>query len=140
MIRLGVKKLHPDAKLPKMGRAGDAAFDIYSVEEVMLLPGNPKIINCGIACEIPDGYKIMIRGRSGLALRGIWTHVGTVDSNFKGGLGPILTNCTKEVYCVKKGDRVGQISVEEVIPTKFEEVFELSESVRGSDGFGSSGR
>jgi dUTP pyrophosphatase len=137
---VGVKLLHPDAQLPKMQRVGDAAFDIYSVEDVEIPPGMTAAVDCGFGLEIPPGYKVMINGRSGLASRGIFCHVGTVDENYKGKLGTILYNLSKTFYNIKKGDRVGQISLQRVIPTEFEVVNELSTSVRGENGFGSSGK
>ena len=140
MVNIGVKKLDPEAQLPKMQREGDAAFDVYAVENTILLPRLPKIVNCGIALEIPSGFKVLIYGRSGLATKGIFAHIGTVDPNYKGMVGPILINLTDLPYEIKKGDRVGQIVSVPIMPTEFTEVVELSESVRGSQGFGSSGR
>lgn len=140
MEKIGIKLLHDDAKIPQKQREQDACFDIYSCYNITLLPGDVKAVDCGIACEIPSGYKIMINGRSGLAKKGIFCHVGTVDENYKGELGTILVNLSKEPYEIRKGDRVGQISLQSVVPSSFEEVFELSSSERGAQGFGSSGR
>ena len=139
-VTIGFKKLHPDAIIPTMQREGDAAFDIYSCEDALIAHGCVRSIDCGVGCEIPEGYKIMINGRSGLAKKGIFCHVGTVDPNYKGMIGTILVNLSGETYKVQKGDRVGQISLQQIIPTEFMEVAELSTSVRGSQGFGSSGR
>ena len=138
-ITVGFKKLHPDAQMPKMQRPGDAAFDLYNVEEVTLQPGETRPVDCGIACEIPENYKMMVNGRSGLATKGIFCHVGTIDPNYKGMIGAILYNSTMKPYTLHKGDRVGQLSLQPVIPTSFQEVHELSSSVRGDKGFGSSG-
>lgn len=137
---VGVKLLRPEAKLPKRQRDGDACYDIYACEDQWISPGAVVAVDCGFACEIPTGYKIMINGRSGLAKKGIFCHVGTVDENYKGELGTILVNLSSESYKVTAGDRVGQISLQKVIPTEFTEVKELSESNRGTQGFGSSGR
>jgi len=139
-VTIGVKKLHPDAKIPQMQREGDAAFDVYSVEDVIIPAGLAVSIDCGIACEIPPFYKMVVNGRSGLAKRGIFCHVGTIDPNYKGMIGTLLVNTTNNYYQIKKGDRVGQVSLQLIIPTEFNEVSELSESVRGTQGFGSSGR
>lgn len=132
--------MRPSAQLPKRQRTGDACYDIYSCHEVLLRPGDVKSVDCGFACEIPPGYKVMINGRSGLAKRGIFCHVGTVDENYKGELGTILANHSNEEYLIKEGDRVGQISLQQVIPTDLVEVRELTSSERGAQGFGSSGR
>lgn len=139
-IKIGFKKLHPDAIAPKMQREGDAAFDLYSVEDRLIAAGTTVSIDCGIACEIPSGYKLMVNGRSGLATKGIFCHVGTIDPNYKGMIGAILYNSTNASYQIKKGDRVGQLSAQAIIPSEFVEVHELSASVRGDQGFGSSGR
>lgn len=139
-VKVGIKRLHPDAKIPQMQREGDAAFDLYSVVDAVIKPGASVSIDCGIACEIPSGYKMMVNGRSGLATKGIFCHVGTIDPNYKGMIGAILYNSTNEDYNVLKGDRVGQLSLQAIVPTSFEEVIELSSSNRGDKGFGSSGR
>ena len=139
-IKVGIKLLHPDAKIPQMQRDGDAAFDLYSIEEVIIEAGKTKSVDCGIACEIPLNYKLMVTGRSGLATKGIFCHVGTIDPNYKGMIGAILINTTDLPYRIHKGDRVGQMSLQQVIPTSFEVVDNLSSSVRGDQGFGSSGR
>lgn len=139
-IILGVKKLHPDAIIPKMQREGDAAFDIYSINHYNLAPRSIVSIDCGVGLEIPEGYKVMINGRSGLAKKGIFCHVGTIDPNYKGMVGTILINLSGMPYTVEKGDRVGQISLQKIVPTVFNEVAELTESNRGAQGFGSSGR
>ena len=140
MAKIGIKLLDKDAKVPKMQREGDAAFDIYSIEEVLLKPGEVRSVDCGIACEIPSGYKLMVNGRSGLAMRGIFCHVGTIDPNYKGMVGTILINLSGKPYTIEKGDRVGQISLQRIVKTEFREVDKLTGSNRGTQGFGSSGR
>lgn len=140
METLGIKLLKPEAKLPKRQRDGDACFDIHSCETVELHPGEVRAIDCGFACEIPSGYKVMINGRSGLASKGIFCHVGTIDENYKGELGTILANLSGQSYTIHVGDRIGQISLQKVIPTNLVEVTELSQSSRGENKFGSSGR
>lgn len=137
---VGVKLLRPNAKIPVRQREGDACFDIYACDDEWISPGTVAAIDCGFACEIPSGYKIMINGRSGLAKKGIFCHVGTVDENYKGEIGTILVNLSGESYKVTAGDRVGQISLQKVIPTELNKVDVLSESNRGTQGFGSSGR
>ncbi len=139
-MKIGIKKLHPEARIPQIQREGDAAFDLYSVEDVTIPARGYAHVSCGIALEIPQGHKVMINGRSGLASKGIQCHVGTIDENYKGNLGTILYNWNDSPYAVLKGDRVGQLSLQEVIPAEFVETAELSVSVRGDKGFGSSGR
>jgi dUTP pyrophosphatase len=138
--KIKFKKIHPDAKVPHMAKEGDAAFDIYSCEDVTIPPRSTAAVNCGFAFEIPENFKVMINGRSGLASRGIFCHTGTIDSGYRGELGTILYNLNDKVYEIKKGDRVGQVSLQQVVPTYFEVVEELSVSARGNTGFGSSGK
>lgn len=138
--RINIKLLSANAKVPKIQREGDAAFDIYSCEDATIAPGETRPIDCGVAFEVPPQYKLMVNGRSGLASRGIFCHVGTIDSNYRGMVGTILYNSTKEPYTIMQGDRVGQVSLQAVVPTLFEVVEELSSTVRGDQKFGSSGK
>lgn len=140
MNKIGIKLLRSDAKVPKMQREGDAAFDLYAAEDVEIPSQGYAHVSCGIALEIPSGYKVMINGRSGLASKGVQCHTGTIDENYKGNIGTILYNWNTSPYKVLKGDRVGQLSLQKVVPTIFEEIDELSSSNRGDKGFGSSGR
>jgi len=139
-IQVKVKKLRKEANLPKKQRPGDAAWDLYAIENVTLNPFEPKIVRCGLACDIPPGHKILIYGRSGLATRGVFTHIGTVDETYRGEVGPILINLVMKPYQIYEGDRVGQIVVVPTHDADFIVTEELSESVRGIHGFGSSGK
>ena len=132
-------KLSPDAKEFKYSRVGDACLDMYSNEDsVVIEPHTSKVITTGIAVEVPLGYEGIVRGRSGLATKGILCHVGTIDSNYRGNVGVILFNITNKPYVVSKYDRIGQFSLHTTTQTNLIEVFELSDTNRRDQGYGSS--
>jgi dUTP pyrophosphatase len=143
-MRIRIKKLHASAHLPEYahGPKEDAGMDLRSVEEALLEPGIPKVVATGLALEIPSGYEVQIRPRSGLAL----THAitlpnspATIDPGYRGELKIILLNLGKSVYEIHAGDRIAQMIVARYEPVEWEEG-ELAESERGTGGFGSSGR
>ena len=92
-MKLGFKKVHPDAKLPSYAHEGDAGMDVYAVEDVKLNPFTPTLVKTGLIAEIPTGYEIQVRPRSGLALKEgitVFNAPGTVDSGYTGEIGIIL--------------------------------------------------
>lgn len=94
-IYIKVKKLNDKAILPKYAHEGDAGMDVYSTMDAILAPGKIALINTGIALEIPSGYEIQVRPRSGLALNNSITVLnapGTIDSGYRGEIGVILIN------------------------------------------------
>lgn len=133
------KKLVPDAVPFAYSREEDACMDMYSVKNWVILPRETKIVPTGIAVEIPHGYEGIVRGRSGLASKGISVHVGTVDETYRGDVGVIITNNTYEPFEIKKGNRIAQFTVKPVLKVELEEVDELSSTERGTNGYGSSG-
>jgi dUTP pyrophosphatase len=143
-MQIKIKKLHPDATLPEYahGPAEDAGMDLRSVEDTVLAPGVPHAVATGLALEIPSGYEVQIRPRSGLALKHAITvpnAPATIDPGYRGELKVILLNLGKAPYEIHVGDRVAQMVV-----AKYEAVIwnegDLADSVRGVGGFGSSGR
>ncbi len=143
-MRIRIKKLHPDAHLPEYahGPLEDAGMDLRSVTGARLEPNIPQCIPTGLALEIPSGYEVQIRPRSGLALKHAITlpnSPATIDPGYRGELKVILLNLGKSAYEVHAGDRIAQIVVARYEPVEWEES-ELTDSVRGAGGFGSSGR
>lgn len=143
-MRIRIKKLCADAHLPEYahGPAEDAGLDIRCVGGAVLEPGIPQALATGLALEIPAGYEVQIRPRSGLALKHAITlpnAPATIDPGYRGELKIILLNLGKAAYEVHPGDRIAQMVV-----AKYEEVEwqegELADSARGEGGFGSSGR
>ena len=130
--------------LPSRGSEGAAGFDVASAEpDFTLAPGERRAVGTGLAFEIPDGIEMQVRPRSGLALRhGITlpNAPGTVDSDYRGELRVILQNGGQEPVTIGRGDRIAQlVFARYAVPTLTETEF-LGESVRGTGGFGSTGR
>lgn len=168
-VKLAFKKLHPDAKIPSYAHEGDAGMDICALEDTTLPLHIPTLVRTGIAAEIPDGYEIQVRSRSGLALKGVQVYnaPGTVDSKYRGEIGVILMYINREVETeeqgevsqisgriarpspvaynrisrkVKAGDKIAQLVLAPVTFADISETEELSETERGTNGFGSTGR
>ncbi len=143
-MRIRIKKLHSDAHLPEYahGPAEDAGMDIRTLTGALLEPGVPQALPTGLALEIPSGYEVQIRPRSGLALKHAITlpnAPATIDPGYRGELKVILLNAGKVAYEIHAGDRIAQMVVARYEPVEWEEG-DLAESVRGPGGFGSSGR
>lgn len=131
------------AKEPFYATTGSAGFDISSTEELTLLPGEKAIVGTGLFFEIPEGYELQIRPRSGNAAKHSVTVLnspGTIDSDYRGEVKVILFNAGKKPFPIKAGDRIAQGVVSRVFQLKFEFVKELSETERGEGGFGSTGK
>jgi dUTP pyrophosphatase len=145
MIRVGFKHLSPNCKMPTYATAGSACFDLYASETVILYDGRVAPVSLGFAIEIPDGYEMQIRSRSGMAKNGIIiaNGIGTIDSDYRGEVKVLLLKLTlsEATTCVRinVGDRIAQGIICQVLRTEFEEAIELGETLRGEGGFGSTG-
>ena len=140
---LRVKRLDANAVLPRYANPGDAGMDLYALGEYILYPGKTCLIRTGIKVEIPLGYEMQIRPRSGLALKHNLTVLntpGTIDSGYRGEVGVILINHGNVNYIVHNGEKVAQGIIGKVESVLIEEVEELSETKRGEGGFGSTGK
>ena len=145
MIEIGLKRLpHGDGlPAPAYATTGAAGLDIVAAEEVALAPGARAAIATGFAVAIPPGYEIQVRPRSGLALRHGITCLntpGTIDADYRGEVKVILANLGDAPFVVKRGERIAQLVPAAVAAARFVEVAELDETVRGTGGFGSTGR
>ncbi|WP_429821974.1 dUTP diphosphatase [Domibacillus aminovorans] len=143
MSKLFIKKHHPDAKLPEKAHKTDAGADLFSVEGSEILAGEAKLIKTGISIQLPPNTEAQIRPRSGLALKHSVTVLnspGTIDEEYRGEIGVILINHGKEKFVVEKHMKIAQMVVKPVLPVEIEEAQgELSETDRGTGGFGSTG-
>lgn len=166
-LRVKIKRVK-DVELPKYAKPGDAGFDLVAAEDVIIKPGETKVIPTGLSFEIPPGFEMQIRPRSGMSRKTkLRVVLGTIDSGYRGEIGVIVDNvsvveytsqprllkgafvgdndfnvtkATKyEVIKIRKGDRIAQGVIAPVITAHFEEVDELSDSERGVGGFGSTG-
>lgn len=139
-MTLKIKKIHPDAILPKYLLPGDAAMDLYANEAKILQPTQRELISTGIAMAIPTGHVGLIWDRSGMAANhGIKSMGGVIDSNYRGEVKVILHNLTNLPFTIEKGMRIAQMLIQEVTQKEILEVEELDESIRGEKGFGSTG-
>ncbi len=141
MLSVKVKRLNPDARLPYYDHPGDAGLAMHALEGKTLHPGERFVFNCGWALEFPEGYVAVVwdRGSVGV-MKGLKTMGGVFDANYRGEYNVCLVNLSNELYEVKPGDKVAQLVIVPIAQAAFEEVSELSDSSRGSDRFGSTGR
>ncbi|WP_322868007.1 dUTP diphosphatase [Aquicoccus sp. G2-2] len=133
--------------LPAYATAGAAGADVRANlpdrGRVVLRPGERALVPTGFRLEIPEGYEVQVRPRSGLALKhGIMlaNSPGTIDSDYRGEVGVIVLNAGQEVFEIGHGERIAQLVVAPVVQGEFVLGGDLSETVRGAGGFGSTGR
>lgn len=139
-----IRRIHADAHLPVYahGPEEDAGMDVRCIEGAVLEPGIPQALATGLTLEIPSGYEVQIRPRSGLALKHAITlpnSPATIDPGYRGELKVILLNLGRSAYEIHAGDRIAQMVVARYEAVEWAET-ELAESIRGAGGFGSSGR
>jgi dUTP pyrophosphatase len=140
-MKLKIKKLHPDAVIPKYAHDNDAGFDLYTVEQFELEPGERKSVPLGLALEIPDGYVGLIWDKSGLSHKyGIKSFGGVVDAGYRGEIHAGIMNLSDKFFSFEKGQKIAQLLIQKVERVDFEEVQDLSATDRGMGGFGSSGK
>ncbi|HEU4637118.1 MAG TPA: dUTP diphosphatase [Edaphobacter sp.] len=141
-VRLKVKKLVEQAKLPRYAHVGeysDLAADLYASEPLTIEPGATAAVPTGIAIEFPSTHGALVEDRSGLALKGITTLAGVIDPGYRGEIRVVVTNVAATLFEIKAGDRIAQLRIVQRIEAEFEEVAELGEARRGGGGFGSTG-
>ena len=141
-VILKVKKLSPDAILPRYAHPGDAALDLFSNERVEVGADQSRLVKTGISIELPEGTEAQVRPRSGLALKHRITVLntpGTIDEGYRGEIGVILMNHGSKPFVVEKGMKIAQMLIKPVVRVNVEEVCGLSDTRRGSGGFGSTG-
>lgn len=147
-IKIRIKRLSKDfadIPLPQYATTGSAGLDIRAAlnEDVILQPGKVELIPTNISVEIPVGYEIQVRPRSGLAAKhsiGILNSPGTIDSDYRGEVKIIIMNFGKEDFKISRSDRIAQLIVSKVYTAKIEEVKDLNISSRGKGGFGHTGK
>lgn len=135
-LTLGIERLSPHARLPHKAHPSDACFDLCASEALVLEPGETGLVPLGLAFELKEGWEAQIRGRSGLASRGITVHFGTIDHLYRQEVKVILHNFSKATFNISVGDRIAQLSFAPVYPVLVVEATIIS-SARG--GFGSTG-
>lgn len=142
-MQIKIKRLTDTAVIPKYQTERSAGFDLVADETAMFMPGYTRTIATGLAFEIPEGYEMQIRPRSGLSLNTplrVANAPGTIDSDYRGEVRVIITNTSSHMLVrVNAGDRIAQGVICPIEQAEFEVVDELTNTERGTGGFGSTG-
>lgn len=139
-MKIKFKKLDKRAVLPAYAHEGDSGMDIRCIEPVVIYPGETVKVGTGICAEIPHGYEIQVRPRSGMSKDGVFAVFGTVDEGYRGEIGVILHNSNSQFVSYGEFSRIAQLVLAPVVRAEIEETKdELSSTERGDGGFGSTG-
>jgi len=151
-VTVKFKKLDPKAEVPQYMSEGASGMDVRAclttcngpvLNSIVIYGGQRIAVSTGLSVEIPKGYEIQVRPRSGLALKSgvtVLNSPGTIDSDYRGEIKIILVNLGNDIFVVQDGDRIAQLIVAPVVWADVEEVVELGETDRGIGGFGSTGK
>lgn len=140
MVKVKIKKISQDIILPNYAHKGDAGMDLFSTKDICLEQNQRILVPLGFSMEFPEGYVALIKGKSGLALnKGVAILGGVIDHNYRGEYAAILLNTGYDDVIIKKGQKIAQLLIQPIVTAEFEEVNELSDTKRGSGGFGSTG-
>ena len=140
-MKLKIKKLFADTKMPNYAHLGDAGLDLYAREDYDLKPGERKVFFTGFALEFENGFAAIVKDKSSLPNKaGIHTMGGVFDAGYRGEYNVQLINLGAETYHITKGDKIAQLIIYPVVIADLEEVSELSDSSRGEGRFGSTGK
>lgn len=142
-VQVLLTRLDPGVPVPSYAHPGDAGADLVTTTDVVLAPGERVVVGTGVAIALPPGYAGFVHPRSGLAARvglSVVNTPGTIDSGYRGEIRICLINHDpNEPIKLSRGDRIAQLIVQRVETAEFIEVAELPDSVRGIDGYGSTG-
>ncbi len=139
-MKLKVKMLKENAKMPSYAHPGDVGLDLYSTEDYTLQPGERKIFYVGFALEFDFGHAAIVKDKSGMAAAGIHTCGGVFDAGYRGEYNAQLVNFGTEPYEVKEGQKIAQLIIYPVIIGELEKADELSDTSRGEGKMGSTGK
>lgn len=148
-MKMNIKKISKDAVTPKFAHSTDSGFDLFTSEELTLEANQKGIAKTGIIFEIPNGWGIQIKNKSGITLKGVPTtsgvnaditvYEGTIDMDYRGELMIMLKNEENHQITIPKHTKLAQGVLRKVYHCEFNEVLEVSETERGQGGFGSTG-
>ena len=139
-MKIKVKRLKSNAKLPTYAHPGDVGMDLYAMENVVIKPGEHYRAWHGFALEFPNGYAAVVKDKSGVSKAGLHTMGGVFDAGYRGEYNTHLVNLSEKDYIIEEGDKVSQLIIYPVIIANLKEVKNLSESSRGVGSFGSTGK
>ena len=142
---MNIKKLKPNATIPTYGSEYAAGADLYACidEAITIMPGETAFIGTGLAMEIPMGYAGFVYARSGLSCKkGLApaNKVGVIDADYRGEIGVVVYNLSREAYTIQEGERIAQLVISPVIQADWQQVANLDKTDRGYGGFGSTGK
>jgi len=143
-VTVGIKKLHPDARIPVYATPGSAGLDLCTLEAFVLRGGSGRTVKTGLSVAIPEGFEGQVRSRSGLASKfavAVLNSPGTIDCDYRGEVCVLLYNHSDLEWNFKAGDRIAQLVICPVVQARLVEDENLfTETERGAGGFGSTGK
>lgn len=140
-MKVKIKKTNKLAAIPAYASVGASGLDLTAIDLQILEPGQRALLHTGISVELPQGYGALVMGRSGNTIkRGLLVALGLIDSDYRGEIGVMAFNTTDKKMIIQQGDRIAQLVIMPTPQIDLEEVDELSDTQRGNDGFGSTGR
>ena len=140
-MELKVKRHTDTAKLPEKAHQGDLGYDVFADEDKWIEPGGYKLISTGISVHNSTyKYGFIIKDRSSIAMKGLFTHAGVIDAGYTGEIKVLFHNNSSTSIKIEQGDKIAQLVPQPVVNFEVEEVEELFETKRGKNGFGSTGK
>ena len=138
-MKLEVKRIHPEAKLPVYGHPGDAGLDLFSVVDRDLAPGDLFAVPTGIRIAVPAGHVGLVWDKSGISLKGVHRLAGVIDAGYRGEVQVVMINLGAAPLALRKGMKIAQLLVQPVAAVEVIEADSLDGTSRGQGGFGSTG-
>ena len=140
-MELKVKRLTDTARLPEQAHQGDLGYDVFADEDKWIEPGGFKLVSTGISVHNSSyKYGFIIKDRSSIAMKGLFTHAGVIDAGYTGEIKVLFHNNSATSIKIEFGDKIAQLIPQPVVSFEVEEVDELFETKRGENGFGSTGK
>ncbi|MFH1287018.1 MAG: dUTP diphosphatase [Candidatus Magasanikbacteria bacterium] len=139
-MKIKIKKLHNNTKLPSYAHLGDVGMDLYSLEDYILQPNERKIFPIGFAMEFETEFAAIVKDKSSVSRAGVHTFGGVYDAGYRGEYNVGLVNFGTESFEIKKGQKIAQLLIIPVVIPNLEEVDELTDSSRGDGNYGSTGK
>ena len=139
-MKLKVKRIQEDARLPSYGHPGDAGLDLFSAVSTSIAPGSVQAVPTGIKVAIPPEHVGLIWDKSGISLSGVHRLAGVVDAGYRGEVKVVMVNLGREPFAIDSGMKIAQMLIQPVVQVSVIESDDLDDTDRGENGFGSTGR